>query len=134
MPARQERHGKIEAHNAVHRHHQRCGQPRQEQVGYLVAMPVARRPAPPHRQHAVDDPAHGALRAVAKRGEVWNETNIPKEQRDGAVGGDGKEVPDQRTAKLRPDIHRIGIWDQPVEKPRAPQVQHGKQPGTGHRE
>src|SRR5207244_2635896 len=42
------------------------------------------------------------------------------------VSRDGKYVPHQRAAKLRPDAHRVGIGKQPVRQPRPAQVHYWK--------
>ena len=55
MPAGHDADGEVEADDRVHRDDQRRGQAGEQQVGRLVAVPVPRRAAPAHRQHAVDD-------------------------------------------------------------------------------
>ena len=54
VPARHERHREVEAHHGVHREHERRGQAREQHVRRLVPVPVRGRPAPAHRQDAVD--------------------------------------------------------------------------------
>ena len=43
-------------------------------------------------------------------------------------------VPGQGAAKLRPNAHRRGVRDQPVEEPRAAQVQQRIEAGLNDRE
>ncbi len=78
-----------------------------EAVSYT--LPVARRAAPAHGQHAVDDLGDAVLRAVAQRGQVGQQADEPEQQRHGGVGGDREHVPHQRAAELRLDAHGVGI-------------------------
>ncbi len=57
VPARDDADGEVEADDRVHRDHQRRREAGEQQVRRLVAMPVPRRAAPAHGQHAVDDPS-----------------------------------------------------------------------------
>ena len=94
--------GEVEADDGVHREHQRRRQAGQQQVRRLVAMPVPRRTAPAHRQHAVDHLRQAVLGAVAQRGQIGNQADEPEQQRDRDVGRDREHVPHQRAAELRP--------------------------------
>ena len=89
-------------------------------------MPVPRRTAPAHRQHAVDNSKHLALRAIAQRRKIRNQADEPKHCRDSRVSRDREYVPHQRAAKLWPDAHRVRIRKQPVSEPRPSQVHHWK--------
>ena len=73
-------------------------------------------------------------RAVAQRRQVGDQADVPEQERDGDVGGDREEVPHQRAAPLRPQVHRVGIGREPVEEPRPAEVQDREQPGHRHRE
>ena len=55
VPAGQQRHREVEAHDGVDREHQRRREAGEDQVGGLVDLPVPRRAAPAHGQHAVDE-------------------------------------------------------------------------------
>ena len=124
MPARQHRDREVEAHDRVHREHQRRRDAGEQQVRGLVALPVLGRAAPAERQHAVDTRARTRLRAIAQRGHVGHETGEPEQRRHGAVGRDREHVPDQRAAELRPQAHRVRIREQPVDRqPRPAGVQ-----------
>ena len=68
------------------------------------------------------------LRAVAQRRQVGDQADVPEQQRDGGVGRDREDVPDQRAAELRPEAHRVRVGQQPVEEPRPAQVQQREQP------
>ena len=72
--------------------------------------------------------------AVAQSGQIGNESDEPEQKRNGEVGGDREDVPDQRTAKLRPIPHRIGIRKQPIGEPRTSEVEHRKHPRAEHGE
>ena len=96
-------------------------------------MPVTRGTAPTHCQHAVKNLKGFTASAIAQRGEVGNQTDKPEHRGDSGVRGDGKHVPHQRAAKLRPDAHRVGIWKQPVSQPRTAEVHDRIHAGLGHR-
>ena len=42
------------------------------------------------------------------------------------IGADREDIPDQRAAPLRPEIHRVGIRQQPVENPRPAEMKERK--------
>ncbi len=128
------RNREVEAHHRMHREHQRRRQSRQQQVGAFIALPVADRAAPSHRQDAVHRLGPRVACLVAHGRQVGNQADVPEDERNGAVGRDRKHVPHQRTAELRPDAHRVGIRKQPVGKPGTAKVQHRKHAGASHRE
>ena len=132
MPARNDPDREIEADDRVHGKHQRRGQSRQQQIGHFVTMPVSRRTAPTHCQHPINDLKGLATSAIAQRGKVGDQTNKPEHRRDSGVGGDSKDVPHQRAAKLRPDAHRVGIGKQPVSQPGTAQVHNRIHAGLGY--
>ena len=123
--------GEVEADDRVHRDDQRRREAGEQQVRGLVAVPVPRRAAPAHREHAVDDPADARLRPVAQRRQVGDQADEPEQQRDGRVGRDGEHVPDQRAAELRPEAHRVRVGQQPVGEPRPADVNQREEPGAG---
>src|SRR5256886_13775684 len=135
VPARHHRHREVVAHDGVHRKHQRSRQAGEQQVGDLVMVPVPRGASPTKRKGSVDaaHPARGG--AVAQRGQVGDEAQVPEEQRGDEVGGDGEYVPHQRALELRPDAVRARIREEPVDgEPGAPGVEHRKQRRLQHRE
>ena len=93
-----------------------------------------RRAAPTHREHPVDDLRRAVLGAIAQRGQVWNQSYEPEEQRYGGVRGYCEDVPHERAAKLRPEPHWIRQRHQPVKQPRAAHVQERKHARAGHGE
>src|SRR5712692_7508938 len=95
-------------------------------------MPMARRSAPAHRKHAVDDSRSGMRSAIAQRSQIGDEPDEPEECRDGGVGGDSKDVPHERTTELRPYTHGARVRKQPVSQPRAPNVDGGENSGASH--
>ena len=106
----------------MHGEHERRGQAGQKQRRRLVTDPVARRSAPAHRQQSIHVLRKRHNRAVAQRAEVGDHSDVPEDDRDRRVGGDRKDVPRQRRAELRPQIHRVGVWEEPVAQPRTPKV------------
>src|SRR4051812_23031619 len=98
-------------------------------------MPVPCRTPPSPRKDRVNKFEVLILRPVPKRREIGDQTHIPKQQRNGSVGGHRKNVPNLRTTKLRPNTHCIWIREQPVcRKPGASSVEQWKHGGAGHRE
>ena len=134
VPARDHRHREVETDHGVHRNHQRRRQPRQQQVGDLVAIPMDRRPPPTHRQNAVDDLRPAVGRAIAQGGEVGNQSHEPEHRRNRRVGRHGEHVPHQWAAKLRPHTHRVGVGEQPISQPRPSEVDQREDPRASHRE
>ena len=132
MPSGDDGHGKVKANDAMNGEDQRRGETGEKQVGGLVALPMRRGAAPAEREHAVDNlPAAGG-RAVPQGGEVWNEADVPKDQRDQEVSADRENVPDQGTAELRPEVHGVRIREEPVKNPRAAEMEQREEPGAGH--
>ncbi len=131
MPAGQNRDREVERHDRVHRDDQRRRQPRQQQVGRPVAMPVPGRASPAHRQEPVDILRPAIAGPVPQRRQVGNQPHVPEEKRNGGVSRNREDVPDQRAAPLRPEPHRIRIRRQPVEKPRPAHVKQREKPRAG---
>ena len=117
MPTWNDRDREVETDHRVHGHDQRGCQAREKQVSLFVTVPVPCRAAPSHGKDAVDDLACPALRPVAQRRQIWNEPHEPEHQRNGSVSRNSEHVPHERAAELRPDLHRVGIGDQPVGQP-----------------
>ena len=135
VPAGDDRDREVVAHDGVHREHQRRRQPGEQEVGDLVVMPVARRPAPSEGKDAVDAPHPPRRRAVAERGKVGDEPQVPEEQRGDEVGGNGEHVPHQGALELWPDAVGARVGEEPVDgEPRPPGVQHGEERRLHHRE
>src|SRR5207302_6760485 len=67
----------------------------------------------------------------AKRGQIRNKADEPEQQRNGTVGGNCKNVPDERAAKLRPEPHRAGIREHVEGHPRAPGMNQREDAGAG---
>ena len=131
VPARELRHREVEAHHGVHRDDERCGEAGEQEIGGLVAVPVACRAAPAHGEHAVHEAPRAGLRAVAQGCEVGDQPDEPEEQRDREVGEDREHVPHQRAPELRPEGHRVRVGDEPVEVPGAAQVEEREEAGAG---
>src|SRR5581483_11378702 len=75
-----------------------------------------------------------ALGLVANRGQIGDDAHIPEQQRDSEVGADGKDVPDQGTAELRPERHRIRIRQEEIKNPWPAQMEQRKKTGAHYRE
>ncbi len=134
VPAGDDADREVEGDDGVDRDDERRRQPGEQHVGGLVVVPVGGRAAPAHRPEAVDDLPEAARRAVAQGGEVGDQADVPEEQRDGGVGRDREDVPDERAPELRPHAHGVGVGEEPVGEPGAPEVEHRVEPGAGHGE
>ncbi len=126
--------GEIQPDDAVHRTHQRRHDRRQHAIQRMIMPPLAAGAAEAQRHHAIQDLLAAGRRPVAQRGEIRQQTQIPEHHRRRHIGQDGEEIPQQRTAKLRPQTHGVRVGEQPVEEPRPPQMQDRIDPGTGRAE
>src|SRR5947208_16119624 len=77
-------------------------------------MPVASTSTPAPRKYRIYKLEIWVLCTVPKCGEIRDQTNIPKQKRDRGICRHRKNVPDQRTAKLRPDPHHVRIGEKPI--------------------
>ena len=130
VPARQDRHREVPGHHAVDRHDERGRQGGKESVQRHVVPPLPVGPEPAQRQHAVDLPAP-VRDPVPRRGDVRHQPEIQEHHAHGQIRGDGEDIPDQRRAEVHPELTRVRVGNQPVEEPRAPEVDDRKQRG-GH--
>ena len=77
-------------------------------------------PRQPRAKSAVEHAAPAAPGARSRmRGEIGDQPDVPEQDGEDDVGGDRREIPDQRAAPLRPELHRIGVGREPVEAGRA---------------
>src|SRR3954462_2777867 len=109
---------------------ERSGQTREEQISRLVALPMACRAAPTQGKRAEDQLLSASACAIPQSGQVRQQTDVPKNDRYGEVGGDGKNVPDEGAAELRPQAHGVRVGDDPIEKPRPSEVDEWKHAGA----
>ncbi len=92
-------------------------------------------PRQPKDMIAVDDAAGPArLAGVARGRQVGDEPEVPEEQRDRGVGGDGEHVPGERALEVGPDLVEGRVRDEPPEEPGTPEVDDRVHAGHGHRE
>src|SRR5690348_17144783 len=68
VPARDDSNREVETHDSMNGEHKRRSKPGKQQVGRLIAMPVASGTTPAHCEHAVNDLLGLALGTVAKSG------------------------------------------------------------------
>ena len=123
---------KIQADHAVNRQDERRGQAGEKQIRGLMPLPMRGGAAPAQRKNAVDDLFTPGLGAVADGGEIGNDPDVPKNQRDGEISADRKDDPYQRAAKLRPKFHGVGVGQQPEKDPWAAKMQQRKEAGTSN--
>ena len=79
-----------------------------------------------------------ALGAVTHGSEVGHHADVPEDDGDGCVSGDREDVPQERGAELRPDVHGVGIGEHPEGDPGPSDVDEGEHAGAddgedGHR-
>src|SRR5277367_3395174 len=88
--------------------------------------------APAESEHAIKELSDLRLRAVTKSRQVGDHADVPEDDRDRSVSRDRENVPEQRRAELRPDVHREGQGKEPVPKPRTARVNQREQTGADH--
>ena len=134
VPARKLTGGKVKGHHAVNRKHQRSGERCQQQVRALITVPMAIGAAPSEREQTVRHLLNLALGTIAHGGQVRHQADVPEEQRNREVGTHCTHVPQERTAELRPHVHLVWDWEEPVRQPHATNVNAGEESGADHRE
>src|SRR4029078_7320720 len=96
-----------------------------------VPVPCGAAPAEGEKsEYRPRDPAFGA---VANGCEIGNEPNVPKQNREQEVAQDRPKIPYQRTAPLRPQRHRVGIRNKPIEIEWPAEMQDWKQHSKSRR-
>ena len=133
MPTRDDGCGEVERDDAMYGKHQRSGDASEDEVGLLVMGPLAVGAAPAHGKDAVGHLTQARGGAVAKGGEVRDEAEVPENQRDGEIGGDRKDVPEERAAEVLPD--GVGVRDREKKpgEPDAANMKGRKDAGADHR-
>ncbi len=71
---------------------------------------------------------------IASRGCIGNDRQKKKHHAAGQIGEDGKKIPQQRRAKIGPDLALARVRNQPEEKPRPSQVADRDDRADGQRE
>ena len=133
MPAGNDTGGKVGTDDTVHREHQRGGEAGKEQVGHLVMLPLAIAAAPAERKDAKRDLFKTRFGPVPHCGQIRHQSHVPEEQRYGEIGADRKDIPEQRTAEVRPHRHLVGQWKEPVNQPDAADMDARKNQCANHR-
>ena len=87
------------------------GDAREHEVAHLVVGPLARAAAPAEAEDGVEVFPDLVLHPVAHGGGVGDEADVPEHDRDGKIGGDGEDVPEQRAAEVGPDA--VAVRDGP---------------------
>ena len=106
---------------------------RERDLKPTVMAPVPRRAAPAERKQAVHF-APCARRAVTHRRKVWQDADIPENDREDEIAGDRPEIPNKGAAPLRPDLHAGRIGREPVEIKRPSKMEDREQPGDRYGE
>src|SRR5438270_6223364 len=96
--------------------------------------PVAVRSAPADRKNAIKEFLDFRGGAIAQRRQVGDQSSVPEQHRNGEVGRDGKDVPEQRAAEVWPDAVIVRQRRQIPRHPNAPHVHAGENGGANHRE
>ena len=97
-------------------------------------MPVTHAASPAQGEDAVRDRPDPGRRPVAEGGQVGNHARVPEQQRHREISSDREDVPQQRAAELRPDLHLVGDGEHPVEDPHPTDVDAGEHPRADDRE
>src|SRR5256714_960525 len=96
--------------------------------------PVAVRSAPADRKNAIKEFLDFRGGAIAQRRQIGDQSSVPEQHRNGEVGRDGKDVPEQRAAEIWPDAVIVRQRRQVPRHPNAPDVHAGENRGANHRE
>src|SRR5256714_2483442 len=96
--------------------------------------PVAVRSAPADRKNAIKELFDFRGGAIAQRRQVGDQSSVPEQHRNGEVGRDRKNVPEQRAAEVWPDAVIVRQRRQIPRHPNAPDVHAGENRGANHRE
>ena len=83
--------------------------------------PFALGAAPAEGQFAIQ-PVAPALRVIARHGQIGQQAHVHEQDTAREIREDREHVPDQRRVKIRPQLPRVRIRDQPVEFPGTAQV------------
>jgi hypothetical protein len=124
--------GEFQRDDGLRRQQQRQQQRRDQPVGCLVPRPMRHRAAPAERAQAVEEGQHApplCRRALAHRGQVRDQADIPEQPGHQHMRGDAPEIPDEGGAELRPDLERRRIGEDPVEQPGTAEMQDGVEAG-----
>ncbi len=133
MPTGDDGRGKIHAHNRMDGDDQGCGQSRQNQTERLVTTPRPVGAVPADTQKTVNNFLPFFFGAIPKSGQIRDHPDVPKDQRDGEIGADGKNIPQERRTKIYPQgAARVGIGKNPEGQPGPPHMDHGKDGRTKH--
>ena len=97
----------------------------------MISVPVTGRSAPAHGKDSVHNAGDARFGAVSKRRKVGNHADKPEDERNRRIGADGKNIPDQWAAELRPQPHGVGIGQQPEKFPWPAQVKQRKHSSAG---
>ena len=108
MPAGYDRGCEIHADYAVDREHQRSGQAGKYQGSHLMPVPVPGRSLPSETQHLVYRFLKPGLDLIANRPDIRDHSHIPENQRNGEIGRNGENIPDQGRVEIHP--HAPCIW------------------------
>ena len=122
MPTRDKRHGEVKTHDSVDGDDERCRQPRQQEIGHLVTMPVDGGTAPAHGQDAINKSREALACTVTQCRQVRDQSYVPEEQGYGEVGRNSEYIPYQRAAKLWLYPHGARVGEEPVKIPGPPQM------------
>src|SRR4029077_3581030 len=75
-----------------------------------------------------------ALGQIAGGGGIGNDGQKKKNHAAGEISKNGEKIPEQRRAKIRPDVAFAGVGNEPVEEPGAAEMADGDDRADGERE
>ena len=133
VPTGNERHGKVEGHDAVYGENERRGERRQKQIRAREVAPFRVGVSPSERERGKDALANRVGLLVAKHRDVRDETDVEERGRHREVGQNREDVPHQRALGIRPDQPPVGIRNEPEELPRPSEVENRKEAGLEQR-
>ena len=114
------------------REHERGGDASQDKVGLFVVCPLTVGSSPAKGKQSVGHLAETSGRPVTQGGEVGNQAEIPEDERDGEIRGDGEHVPKQGAAEVLPDGVGVGDGEKEPGKPNPTHMEGGEDACTDH--
>ncbi len=111
VPSGNDRDGEVKTYHCMYGNDEWRGQPGEQEIRSIITVPVFRRPTPSHSQNAIDNARNPVARSVSQSGEVGNQTGEPEQERNRSISRHRKHVPYEWASELRPDLHRVRIWE-----------------------
>ena len=134
MPTRKLRYRKVKRNNTMYGQHKWCCKRGKQQVRSFISMPVTHASSPTQGNNTVSNLPDFRCCSISHRCKVRNHAQVPKQQRNRKVRANRKNVPKKWASKLRPHIHLVWNWEEPIRKPNTTNVNAGECTSTNNSE